>query len=108
MSIRGVLLPLSVEELVPAGHLAHFARDLVRESLDMSAILKPYTEDRGLPPYDLTMMTALLLYAYSQGVYASRRIAKACEERVDVMAVSARQSPDFRTISAPTPPSIRP
>lgn len=45
------------------------------------------------------MMTALLLSAYSQGLYASRRIAKACEERVDFMAVTARQSPDFRTIS---------
>jgi len=56
-----VLLPPSVQELVPAGHLAHFVRDLVRESLDVSAILTPYTEDRGFPPYDPTMMTALLL-----------------------------------------------
>lgn len=94
-----VLLPPSVQELVPASHLAHFVRDLVRESLDLSAILKPYIEDRGFPPYDPTMMTALLLYAYCQGLYASRRIAKACEERVDVMAVTARQCPDFRTIS---------
>ena len=94
-----VLLPPSVQELVPVGHLAHFVRDLVRESLDVSAILKPSTEDRGCPPYDPTMMTALLLYAYSQGRYASRRIAKACEERVDFMAVTARQSPDVRTIS---------
>jgi hypothetical protein len=29
------------------------------------------------------MMTALLLYAYRSGIYASRRIAKACRERVD-------------------------
>jgi len=94
-----ILLPPSVHELVPAGHLAHFVRDLVRESLDLSAILKTYTEDRGFPPYDPTMMVALLLYAYSQGLYASRRIAKACEERVDVMAVTARQQPDVRTIS---------
>ena len=94
-----VLLPPSVHELVPAGHLAHFVRELVRDSLDLSAILKTYTEDRGFPPYDPTMMTALLLYAYSQGLYASRRIAKACQERVDFMAVTARQSPDFRTIS---------
>jgi transposase len=94
-----VLLPPSVQELVPAGHLAHFVRDLVRDSLDVSGILKPYAEDRGFPPYDPVMMTALLLYAYCQGLYASRRIAKACEERVDVMAVTARQSPDFRTIS---------
>ena len=94
-----VLLPPSVHELVPAGHLAHFVRDLVRDSLDLSAIRKAYTEDRGFPPYDPTMMVALLLYAYCQGLYASRRIAQACEERVDVMAVTARQSPDFRTIS---------
>ena len=73
-------------------------RDLVRESLDVLATLNPYTEDRGFPPYDPMMMTALLLYAYSPGTYASRRIAKACEERVDVMAVTARQQPDVQTI----------
>ena len=94
-----VLLPPSVQELVPAGHLAHFVRDRVRESLDVSAILKTYSEDRGFPPSDPTMMVAVLPYAYSQGLYASRRIARACEERVDFMAVTARQSPDFRTIS---------
>lgn len=93
-----VLLPPSVHELVPAGHLAHFVRDLVRDALDLSAVLKTYDEDRGFLASDPTLMVALLLYAYSQGLYASRRIAKACEERVDFMAVTARQSPDFRTI----------
>ena len=94
-----MLLPPSVQDLVPEGHLAHFVRDTVRDSLDLSAIVETYMEDRGFPPYDRTMMTALLLYAYCQGIYASRRIAKACEERVDFMAVTARQRPDFRTIS---------
>src|SRR3984893_14464286 len=45
------------------------------------------------------MMVALLLYAYSRGVYSSRRIARACEERVDFMAVTAMNQPDFRTIA---------
>ncbi|MCC6967380.1 MAG: transposase [Nitrospira sp.] len=71
-----MLLPPSVQDLVPEGHLAHFVRDLVRDSLDLSAILKTYTEDRGFPPYNPVMMTALLLYAYCQGHYASRRIAR--------------------------------
>src|SRR5437867_6270952 len=94
-----LLLPPGVHEFVPPGHLAHFVRDLVREQLDLSAIVDTYTEERGYPPYDPVMMTALLLYAYAQGIYASRRIARACEERVDVLAVTAMNRPDFRTIS---------
>ena len=94
-----MLLPPSVQELVPEGHLAHFIRDLVRDDLDLSAILDEYQEERGYPPYHPVMMTALLLYAYCQGVYSSRRIAQACEQRVDFMAVTAMQQPDFRTIS---------
>ena len=93
------LLPPSVHELVPEGHLAHLVRDTVRETLDLSAILDTYAEERGYPPYHPVMMTALLLYAYSQGIYSSRRIARACEERVDFMAVTAQQKPDFRTIN---------
>jgi transposase len=93
------LLPPSVQELVPAGHLAHFVRDTVRESLDLSAIFAAYEEERGYPPYHPAMMTALLLYAYCQGIYSSRRIARACEERVDFMAVTAMNRPDFRTVA---------
>src|SRR5262245_39473443 len=44
-------------------------------------------------------MTALLLYSYTQGVFSSRRIARGCEERVDFMAVTAMQKPDFRTVN---------
>ena len=93
------LLPPSVHDFVLAGHPAHLVRDVVRESLDLSAILSVYGEQRGQPPYHPAMMVALLLYAYSVGVYSSRRIAKACEERVDFMAVTGMQRPDFRTIS---------
>ena len=94
------LLPPSVLDFVPADHVAHFVRETVREQLDLSAILAPYEqEERGYPPYHPVMMTALLLYAYSQGVYSSRRIARACEERVDFMAVTGLNRPDFRTVS---------
>ena len=96
---QGWLLPPSVHEFVPAGHMAHFVRDTVREGLDLSAILGTYVEERGYPPYHPGMMVALLLYGYSRGVYSSRRIAQACEERVDFMAVTGLNKPDFRTIS---------
>lgn len=93
------LLPPSVQDLVPSGHVAHFVRDTVREQLDLSSILSCYEEERGYPPYHPTMMVALLLYGYSRGVYSSRRLAQACEERVDFMAVTALNRPNFRTIA---------
>jgi len=96
---QGWLLPPSVHEFVPAGHLAHFVRDTVREGLDLSAIMGVYDVDRGQPPYHPGMMVALLLYGYSRGVYSSRRLAQACEERVDFMAVTGLNRPDFRTVS---------
>jgi len=93
------LLPPSIHEFVPAGHLAHFVRETVREGLDLSAIVGTYREERGYPPYHPGMMVALLLYGYSRGVYSSRRLAQACEERVDFMAVTGLNKPDFRTIA---------
>ena len=93
------LLPPSVRELVPANEAAHFIRDLARDELDLSAILNTYDEERGFPPYHPVMMTALLLYAYTQGIRSSRKIARACATRVDFMAVTAMQRPDFRTVS---------
>lgn len=94
-----MMFPPSVEDFVPQGHVAHFVRNTVVEGLDLSAIVNCYSEERGYPPYDPVMMTALLLYGYSQGIYPSRRIAKACRERVDFMAITAMQTPDFRTIN---------
>jgi transposase len=93
------LLPPSVQELVPADPLSHFVRETVCESLDLSEILAEYSGERGYPPYHPVMMTALLLYAYTQGLFSSRKMAKGCRERVDFMAVTALQKPDHRTIS---------
>src|SRR6266436_6252794 len=93
------LLPPSIQDLVPPGHMAHFVRDTVRTGLDLSRILDVYDEDHGFPPYHPGMMVALLLYAYSRGVYSSRQIARGCEERLDFQAVTALNRPDFRTIS---------
>jgi transposase len=93
------LLPPSLLDFVPAEHPAHFVRELVRETLDLREIFAVYREEREFPPYHPAMMTALLLYAYSQGVFSSRKIAKACQERVDFMAVTGLQKPDFRTVS---------
>ena len=96
---QALLLPPSVHDFVPAGHLARLVVALVTEELDLSAVLASYRGEKGQPPYHPAMMVALLLYGYAVGVYSSRRIAKACVERVDFMAIVALDAPDFRTIS---------
>ena len=57
------LLPASLHQFVPPGHLAHFVRDTVREALDLSAITGVYKAEQGQPPYHPGMLAALLLYA---------------------------------------------
>jgi hypothetical protein len=41
------LLPPSIQDLVPSGHVAHFIRDTVRTGLDLSRIMDIYDEERG-------------------------------------------------------------
>ena len=74
------LLPPSVQDYVPRDHVSRLIVSLVRESLDLSAIIGSYRSGLGQPPFDPRMMTALLLHGYASGIYSSRRIARAAVE----------------------------
>ena len=73
--------------------------NLVRNDINIAEVTSSYAGERGQPPFDPVMMTALLLYSYCCGIYSSRRIAKACRERVDFMSIVGFDVPDFHTIS---------
>jgi transposase len=92
-------LPPSVQDFVAPDHMSRFIVGLVRDSLDLKDITGTYTSALGQPPFDPRMLVALLLHAYASGIYSSRRIAKATEERADFMMIVALDPPDFRTIS---------
>ena len=93
------LLPASVQDYVRKDHLSRLIVALVREELDLSAIIGSYKSGLGQPPFEPRMMTALLLHGYASGIYSSRRIAKAAVERAGFMMIVAGDPPDFRTIS---------
>src|ERR1700682_4535962 len=94
-----LFLPPMVQDFVAKDHLAGFVLSLVRDDIDLAEIAGRYGSERGQPPFDPVMMTALLLYSYCRGVYSSRRIAGACRERVGFMSIVALDAPDFRTVS---------
>lgn len=96
---QDLLLPPSLREWLPEGHLAYFVSDVV-DQLDLSAMYAVYgDEQRGQPPYDPLMMTKLLVYGYCIGVYSSRQIQRRLREDVGFRVLAAGNEPDFRTIS---------
>jgi transposase len=96
---QGELFPAAFKDLVPENHLVHFVRRIVTEDLDLRAIFCGYTAAKGQPPYHPGLMTALLLYGYCRGVYTSRKIELACEERIDFRALVGSERPDHSTIA---------
>jgi transposase len=84
---------------LPEGDLVFFLLDVIPQ-LDLSRFYASYElETRGAPPFDPGMMATLLCYAYSVGVFSSRKIATACERNLAFLAIVGPQRPDFRTIS---------
>lgn len=93
------LLPPSLEEWLPEGHLAYFVNDVVGE-LKLDAIFDYYERDhRGAPPYHPQMMVALLVYGYCVGVPWSRKIERKTYEDVAFRVLAAGQHPDHTRIS---------
>jgi len=95
------LMPPSPTEWLPEDHLAYFVLETVGE-LDLGAIegRLQEKEPRGERPYDPQMMVSLLLYAYSVGVYSSRKIARGTREDVAMRVISAGTSPHFTTVNS--------
>ena len=83
---------------LPAKHLARLIAELVDEHLDLVRIRAAYTEARGGLPYDPRLM-ALLLYAYTTGVWSSRMIERKCVDDVAFRWLTAGASPDYRAIA---------
>jgi transposase len=93
------LLPPSLDEWLPAEHLARFIAELVDEHLDLSRVLAAFTEGRGAPPYEPRLMLRVLLYGYATGVRSSRKLEAACTDVVAFRWLAAGQGPDYRSIA---------
>ena len=90
---------ISPREALPEDDLVFFLIDLIPQ-LDITPFHRYYSQElRGQPPFDVTMMVTLLVYAYAVGIRSSRKIAAACERNLAFRAIVGADRPDFRTIS---------
>jgi transposase len=91
-----LLLPPSLRDWLPEGHLAWFVIDVVAQ-LDLAAFYAAYRADgHGRAAHDPAMMVALLLYAYAVGERSSRRIERRCVEDVATRVICANRAPITR------------
>jgi transposase len=95
---QGLLLSPSVDEWLPAGHLAYFISDTV-DALDLSAFHARYAG--GGPrnqPFHPALMVKVLLYGYATGVFSSRKLARKLHEDVAFRVLAAGNFPAHRTL----------
>ena len=96
-----LLLPPSLQDWLPEGHLARLVADVV-ETLDLSEFYEKHEErdGRGQAAYDPRMMVRLLIYGYCLGVASSRRIEKATYEDVAFRYLASDDHPDHSVLAA--------
>jgi transposase len=91
------LLPPSVEEWLPEGHLARFVVEIV-SMLDLTVIIKAYS-GRGSKPFHPGTLLSLLFYGYATGVFSSRKLEAATYDSVAFRYICANTHPDHDTIA---------
>jgi transposase len=94
---QAMLIPLNLEEMVPADHLVRQMDEIINR-IDTSALDEQY-QGGGTSAYHPVMLLKVMLYAYSQRIYSSRRIAKALRENTHFLWLSRMNQPDFRTVN---------
>jgi len=91
------LLPPSLQDWLPEGHLARFVVEIV-ERLDLRSLKSSYT-GCGSKPYNPEMLLALLFYGYATGVFSSRKLERSTYDSVAFRYIAANSHPDHDTIA---------
>ena len=94
----GYLLPPSVDDWLPEGHLARFIVEVI-DGLNLSALEKAYA-GRGSTAYHPSVLLGLLVYGYANGVFSSRKIERASYDSIAFRFIAAGTHPDHDTLAS--------
>ena len=93
-----MLLPASLQDWLPKGHLAYFISDTV-DALDLKAFYVRYAGGGARnQPFHPAMMVKVLVYGYATGVFSSRKIERRLHEDLAFRMLGAGNFPKHRTI----------
>jgi transposase len=89
--------PPRASYVIPDYHLAKFVV-LIVDQLNLSHINSQY-KGRGKPAYPPSMMLALLIYSYINGIFSCKSIARSACDLLPVMYITCQTHPTRATIS---------
>ena len=92
-----LLFPETISDYIPEDHLARLVLSIV-STLNIDTVISKFS-NIGQRAYSPRMLLAILFYGYSIGIRSSRKLSKACEERVDFMFLTGKLYPSYKIIS---------
>lgn len=94
---QGMLLPPSLEELIDKTHAVRVVNQVI-DRLDLDPLVETY-KGGGTSSYHPRMLLKVLVYAYLNNTYSSRRIEAAVKENIHFMWLAGMRRPDHHTIN---------
>jgi transposase len=94
---QAMLLPPSLEELIAADHPVRIVNQVL-DKIDIEPLLKKYTGG-GAGSFHPRMLLKVLVFAYINNIYSSRKIEAALKENIHYMWLSGMNQPDHNTIN---------
>lgn len=92
-----MLLPPSLDELIIANHPVRVVNEVINK-IDIKPLLSKY-EGGGTSSYHPQMLLKVMVYAYMNNIYSSRKIEEALQQNIHFMWLSGMNTPDHHTIN---------
>jgi transposase len=95
-----LLFPERLEDYIGPENPVRFL-DAFVASLDLHALgfARARCAETGRPPYDPAVLLKLYLYGYLHRIRSSRLLEAECQRNVEVIWLTGKQTPDFKTIA---------
>ena len=94
---QAMLLPPSLDELIAANHRVRVVDDVLSR-IDIEPLVRQY-KPGGAGSYHPGMLLKVLVYAYINNVYSSRKIEEQLQQNIHYMWLSGMSTPDHNTIN---------
>ena len=94
---QAMLLPPSLDELIAGDHPVRIINQVL-DKIDIDPLVKKY-KGGGSSSFHPRMLLKVLVYAYINNTYSSRKIEAALKENIHFMWLSGMSKPDHNTIN---------